>query len=582
MSTSESSLYSPFSEGGSDSGLSETSLSPPALPARNTRTMVPQDGHHGKEPWYDSPEASSSGSFPDSGEINGGTNTFNLTQPPKSSRPRVPPPPRPPPRSLAPVSCESPSTLLAPPPLPSRRVTAVVHTDPQIPPRLPTRPHTVPGATSPLEPPLSPANSVKLLGTSRLPPPPTRTIALGDKLPPARRPPSPSSEEDSGDEDDSKSRSADSLPDSSRSSRRPPVLSVYRYTERQIHVPAYTGHVAVSGEYVLVGSQSHVKVFNLSQSDSPLYSLHAKDVGLKDLKVTAMEFRPSENPVDSGSFLWLGTKDGHLLEMDIRTSFVVGTKLVAHSQPVSHIFRHGRSMITVDQGGKTLVFTPEAAHDLRLGMTQPRVVRIAEKQEFAKMLGGLLWTSARADMNSAGTLGKIPIVRVYDILSSGGSNRSLMPTEHVGAVTSGTILHSQPGRVYLGHEGGFVSVWAADGGDGFPQCIEVIKVSVSDVLSLEGVNDRLWAGGRKGMISAYDVTMRPWVVTNCWMAHNDLPVMKLSVDHNGIKKIGRLRVISVGRDEQIRFWDGVLGSDWIGKSYITTDQVGYCSNCMRL
>jgi hypothetical protein len=407
----------------------------------------------------------------------------------------------------------------------------------------------------------------KLPGATRLPPPPTRTIAPGDKLPPVRRPTSPSSGEESGDEEDPKSRLADSLPDSSHSSRRPPVLSVHEYNESKIQVPAYTGHVAVSGEHVVVATQHHVKLFNLLKSDSCLHSLDGKDVGSKDFKATCLEFRHAAKPAEKGFILWLGTKDGHLFELDIRTVSVVGTKLVAHPHCVSHIFRHGRSMVTLDHSGKALIFTPDGTEDVRLAYNQPKVCRIAEKQEFAKILAGKLWTSARSDMNGAGTTGKFPVIRVYDIFSPGCPCKLLSPTEQVGAVTSGTVLPSQPQYVYLGHESGFITLWATDTAEGHPQCIEVVKVSVSDVLSLEGVNDRLWAGGRKGMITAYDVTPRPWVVTNCWVAHDDLPVMKLFVDYYGIQRMGRLRVISVGRDEHIRFWDGLLRAEWVGECY---------------
>ena len=77
--------------------------------------------------------------------------------------------------------------------------------------------------------------------------------------------------------------------------------------------------------------------------------------------------------------------------------------------------------------------------------------------------------------------------------------------------------------VYDGQEGGFISIWELDMDDGYPQCVEVMKVSVSDVLSLEGVNDRLWAGSRNGIISAY-VSRRLWLVMNSWMARPRLPV----------------------------------------------------------
>jgi hypothetical protein len=131
----------------------------------------------------------------------------------------------------------------------------------------------------------------------------------------------------------------------------------------------------------------------------------------------------------------------------------------------------------------------------------------------------------------------------------------------VGAVTSATIIPLQPNYVYIGHEEGYVV-----GSDGFPRCVEVMKVSTSDVLCLEGVNDRLWAGGRSGLISVYDTTQKPWVVTNCWNAHDGLPVMKLAVDVMGIEKTGRLCMLSVGRDQVVRLWDGLLGLDWVGVS----------------
>jgi hypothetical protein len=230
-------------------------------------------------------------------------------------------------------------------------------------------------------------------------------------------------------------------------------------------------------------------------------------------------------------------------------------------------------MVTLDDSGKVLIWAPESAHgdDVDLTRTQPRGVRIAEKQDFVKMVGGKLWTAARGDQvvvngttSSTGTM-KVPVLRVYDLFKLGSVVKTVMPTEHVGAVTSATIIPSQPDQVYIGHEEGYVSVWLLAADNGFPRCEEVMKVSTSDVLCLEGVNDRLWAGGRSGMISAYDTTQKPWVVTNCWNAHPGLPVVKLGADAMGIEKTGRLCVLSIGRDEMVRFWDGLLGLDWVGE-----------------
>jgi len=388
---------------------------------------------------------------------------------------------------------------------------------------------------------------------------------LGEKLPPARRPTTPSSDEESGDDEpDSRSGGIDQLPDSSRSSRRPPILDCFQYNESKIQVPAHSGQVAVSGNHVVVASHHHLKIYDLFVSDAPMWSLDTKSMHMKDSKITSMEFRPAARVSDRGFFLWIGTKEGHLFEVDVLNGVVTGTKAAAHGQFVSHIFRHGRSMITLDGSGKALIFTPDGQEDVQLAATQPKVFRIPEKQEFAKILGGLLWTSTRADMTGAGAGSKFPIIRVYDIFNPGSVGRSVQPTERVGAVTSGSILPSQPQNVYIGHEGGFISIWSIVTDDGIPQCIEVMKVSASDVLSLEGVGGRLWAGGRKGTIFAYDVVPRPWLVTNAWSAHPELPVLRLATDPYSIEKLGRLSVVSIGRDEQLRLWDGLLGSDWIG------------------
>ncbi|KAJ7886213.1 DNase I-like protein [Mycena olivaceomarginata] len=432
------------------------------------------------------------------------------------------------------------------------------------PPRLPARPLiSIPASDSDISPATSTPER-KMFGSSRLPPPPTRTIALGEKLPPARRPPSPSSDEEEGDE-----VPAPDLPDSSRSSRRPPLLSFRTGyvgpSEPKITVPAHYGHVIVSGTRIVVATHHHLKIYDVAQSDVPVFSLDKKDVGhghgIKELRITSMEYRPCGDPVDRGCLLWIGTKDGHLVELDVRTGCVTAAKLAAHIHPIVRIFRHGRSMVTLDDAGKTLLFAPAAdgdGKDIQLAFTPPRVARITEKQDFAELVGGKLWTATRTELHGA----RMQTIRVFDLFVPGAPGRAVVPLEPVGAITDATMLPSNPGIVYLGHEAGSVSLWTLEDG-GWPRCIEVVRVSTSDVLCLEGVNNRLWAGGRGGVISAYDVSVKPWVVTNAWMAHTKLPVNQLAVDHYGIEKTGRLCVASVGRDEQVKLWDGLLASDWV-------------------
>ena len=388
-----------------------------------------------------------------------------------------------------------------------------------------------------------------------------------------RHAPSPSSDEESGSEEDPRARSAESLPDSSRSSRRPPSMPSASFMEYKMHVPAHSGQVAVAGSGVVVASGHHIKYYDLSSNEGPSWALDTRD-GMRGSLVSCLEFRPARNEASRGKYLWVGTKEGHLLEIDVRMGVFTSSKMGIHASQVASMFRHGPTMITVDEAGKTFIFDPNSnastgvgaglADDVNLVYTAPRVYRLGEKAEFVKLLGGLLWTAARTDVNGVGTA-SVPVIRIYDIYAPGSIGRAVTPHQHAGAVTSGTMLSSHPDHVYLGHEGGSISVWNIATSDGIPACVEVVKVSASDVLCLEGVNDRLWAGGRKGTIAVYDVSTKPWVVTKCWDAHGGLPVSRIFVDLYAIVEMEKLSVVSVGRDEQIRFWDGLLGADRIGK-----------------
>ena len=410
-------------------------------------------------------------------------------------------------------------------------------------------------------------------------PPPIRTIGLGDKLPPPRRPPSnEGSESEEGEEEETKGgRAADSLPDASHSSRRPPIPGHRELARARIPVTAHTGVIAVAGAYV-VTAHHHIKVYDLGRSsDTYIYNIDLKDSGFdwrgKDPRVMSMEFRSADNDADRGRFLWVGTKDGSIWELDVPTGSVTTVRYSAHSSAVTNIFRYGLQMASLDENGKALVFTPDTSLGgcaTMLTNSSPRVMRIAEKQGFAKILGGLLWTSggpgSSGSAQTNGVSSRGPAIRAYTIFSSVLGGKSLVPSESVGAVTSGAVLQSQPGKVFIGHEGGYISIWDIQPEDGLPSCSDVVKISASDVLCLEGVHDRLWVGGRKGTINAYDVRWRPWVITNSWMAHSELPVHRLLIDPFSIEKYGHLSVISVGRDEVSRFWDGLLAVNWIGTS----------------
>jgi hypothetical protein len=212
-------------------------------------------------------------------------------------------------------------------------------------------------------------------------------------------------------------------------------------------------------------------------------------------------------------------------------------------------------MVTIDDLGKCLIFSPPEKEgapvgELNLSRTSSgmRSFRLPEKQGFARVFGDHLWTANGPGNSSAAgsaTALRGPTIRVYDLRPGVASTtpKLIVPSDPVGQVLSGTVLQSQEHNVYIGHEGGCVTIWNRKGeandasGFGVPTHIGTIKIGTSDVLSLEGVHARLWAGSRVGTITAYDVNTLPWTVTNMWRAHEEYPVLQIEADPYSIEKV---------------------------------------------
>lgn len=513
-----------------------------------------------------------------------------------------PVPPRPPPRHRATMASglDAPGAAAGfvshtnltqmnpnPPPLPTRRNTQGVPPPP--PERIPHRHISVEEDGHVASPPddlVSPPNATEHNRVlSRLPPPPTRKLAPGDKLPPARRNTSESSDESDA-PDDEKSRAADGMPDTSRASRRAPVLVAHSHSESHIHVPAHVGCVIQAAHVVVVGNGHQLKVFDLSISEMPIRVIKGEDVNYsRELKPSALQWRGTSDDEERGRYLWIGTKEGHLFEWDVLRGCCTGQRLAIHAgQTILKIMRCGLAMVSVDEAGKVIVWVParEGMEGINY-MDTFKIFRIPEKSTWFDIFDARLWTATREPKGESA--GRGPPIKCYSLFDKEDKiGRTLLTSEHTASVLCASMLPSKPDTIFLGHEGGFVSIWSlALDADRTPKCVEVKKIWPSDVLCMKGVGDRLWMAGRKGTVNCYDVgetdgeqdseqnVRRPWVLTNQWVACGKVekgkegtPVTGLEVDMVGLEKLGRLCVMSWGRDEKVRFWDGLLGADWIG------------------
>ncbi len=467
---------------------------------------------------------------------------------------------------------------LGPPPIPANRP-APTSPRPQaqaqeertgaLPPRLPVRQRTMPPALNgtkesisadtsatlaqtPLEPPPMPtrnraqttaaamlpsaSSSGSLSGIAALPPPPSRNVTPRISRV-AAAPREASSDDDDVAADDVEQqgsigmaaplttalrRALDEYPDTTRAYRQPPEF----VPQQMISTPTTHVHCfATFGSTLCIGSH-HVKIFDLTLGDTKaVLTIELRSTGLdfrgKDPKITSMCFRSPMPGQEEGRYVWCGTSHGHLWEFDVLTGNVTDTKAGAHGSAITHIFRHKQWMMTVDEGGKVHVFGPDPANfegaAVAIASNAVRTIRTSDKNNFAAMIGHQLWTSSgpltRSTTNA--TL-RGPTIRVFEPISATNTvGQTTFTSEWTGAVTAAAVIPFKAGEVYLGHEGGFISVFSqAD-----LTCLRVLKIWPSDILSVEGVGERLWVGGRGGNISVYDVSSQPWVATNLWNAH---------------------------------------------------------------
>ncbi|KAL7423420.1 hypothetical protein Q5752_001000 [Cryptotrichosporon argae] len=559
---------------------------------------------------------------------------------PAAITPTPTPPPTAPPQlparrpTLPALDLPSPPTMPAgPPPLPGNRPFVAAHHAMTIsassegagaapPPRLPERPRaaTVSQTEAPQAstPPRLPVRQATIVAGSphgreaaprvdgyQPPPPPVRQLtisasAAGPSASPRRRhgplvDGSRGDDASSEDDDDdapmagysaTAQKALDEYPDATTANRRPPAYAPHVALESHTLITAF----AVHGRIACVGHH-HVRVYDTMMSEQPLLTVDLRETGLdfrvKDPRVTAMCFRPAARTEDEGRYVWCGTKDGHLWELDVRTGHVTATKQSIHSSTVTYIFRHAHFVLTLEETGKLHVFdcasagagdmAGEPASDDDAAGCGPRLIRTirtSDRLTFAKMIRGRLWTSTapptRSTTSAATSRG--PTVRIYDPLADVVPPPLVTTTsEWAGAVTAGTVMPLAPERVYLAHEGGFVSVWDAYDAT----CVQVLKIGSSDIVSLEGVGERLWAGNRKGVVHVYDIAERPWVTTNLWTTDPDQPVYALYADPWSLEFAGKYTAWSCSRERLIA-WDGFLAVDWIDHQMILR-QPDYCT-----
>ena len=451
----------------------------------------------------------------------------------------------------------------------------ISHTGPEVAPGLPPRrwqsesqpsfrdAEDPSGGSSVSRIPRLPDRSTKLQGpsgkpTEFLPPPKRASISVAQSVSnrgyvDAPRPPSQYQESNPVSESDYKSEqepgisnfssSAVDYPDASNTNRRPPYI---KSGTEKVDTNYDTRLVDICGRYV--ATTGHItRIWDVSTGHLAASFNH----GERELRVTSLAFKPALKADEEGLCLWLGTNIGEIQEISIPTQRILYAKSGAHERrEIVKIHRYQSSMWTLDDGGRLCVWPGDdtGLPDLQ---RNPLPRSISRGYSFSLVVHDNLWLATGRE---------IRILRPSLVDSA----KTAILQEHlgqpgVGAVTCGATVGSQLDRVYFGHADGKVTIYSTEDFT----CLGIVSVSNYKIYCLAGAGSYLWAGYSSGTAYVYDTRAQPWVVKKDWLAH-DGPVLNILVDQSSLWKQGVLRVVSLGADNALRFWDGTLEIDWLG------------------
>ncbi|KAJ3947044.1 uncharacterized protein N0V96_003429 [Colletotrichum fioriniae] len=413
-------------------------------------------------------------------------------------------------------------------PPPKRIVSTPTTTHLPPPSRLPGRANTVTDRTSPRPPPPQPPQPVQHVQPVQPPPPPEPTVSL---IPSSNT----SKVEING--------NIPNFPDPANVNRRPPYI---KHGMHEIQTKYDPRTFDVCGD--LICTTGHLtRVWNLRDGELLMSFAHGEGI-----KATTVAFKPGLNVDEEGKRLWIGNNFGELMEADIATQSVVANKPGAHGRhEVVKIYRHFNEMWSLDENGGLLVWAPdEETGTPNLTNNAHQAFRLPKGHSFSMIVGDELWHATGKE------------IRVFAPSSDGQTQFQVLvralAQDTAGEVTSGTQVRSQPNKVFFGHADGKVSIYNTQDFS----CLGIVNLSSWKINSLAGVGDHLWAGFNTGKIGVYDMEPTPWAQKKDWQAHEKNPVVKLVSDASSCYRLDRHQVISLGADNMLRVWDGLLQDDW--------------------
>ncbi|KAL9595954.1 MAG: hypothetical protein Q9219_006114 [cf. Caloplaca sp. 3 TL-2023] len=334
-------------------------------------------------------------------------------------------------------------------------------------------------------------------------------------------------------------------PDGSSSNRRPP----WTRTGSQVINTSYDTRILdmCAGKACCAGQLT--RVWDLL-TGTMILSLA---LGEKDLRATAVAFKPALTPNKEGLCIWAGTNYGDLHEIDIVKHKIVSSRLSIHGgREVVKIHRYQNAMWTLDEDGSLYVWSPDES-GLPTLESRSMTRRVPRGYTFSIVVGGVLWAAFGKDLQ---------VFRpCADALEEFKPLQQPSSLPNMGEITSGAVVGEQLDKVYFSHSDGKISTYSiAD-----YTCLELITVSSYKINCLVGAGTHLWTGYNTGKICVYNPQSKPWKVIKEWHAHEG-PVSNLAVDQTSLWRSGFLHLGSLSMDNTLKLWDGLLEKDWLGTS----------------
>ncbi len=340
-------------------------------------------------------------------------------------------------------------------------------------------------------------------------------------------------------------------PDSSQANRRPPQ---FHQGAQEIPTKFDSRVFDMCGQYICTTGYV-TRVWDLSRGEQIFSLSHGETV-----KMTSVTFKPGQNLESEGARLWIGSNIGELHEIDVATQAIVATSAVHNRREIIRIIRNRKDIWTLDDEGKLFVWCAEEFRMPSLKYSH-HAHRLPKGHTFSLTVQGMLWYATGKEVRIFKPGHEVSFSVLQQPLSQPGT----------GDITSGAYTCRQGGRVYLGHADGKVSIYSSKD----YACIGVTKVSDYKINAIAFVGENLWTAYKTGKIYVYDTSCNPWKVKKDWRAH-DGPTASMLLDPSSIWTLNRLQVASLGQDNCIRLWDGMLEEDWL-EAAMQSNDFKYCT-----